>query len=79
MTLSVGMQADYASLIDKHQLESLKMIGDANQYAKKLLVVAPGAADAYLGLGTAKITSSGVCRDSRSFSSALLESTATRK
>jgi hypothetical protein len=53
MTLSVGMQADCASLIDKHQLESLKMIGDANQYAKKLLVVAPGAADAYLGLGTA--------------------------
>jgi hypothetical protein len=53
MTLSVGMQADYASLIDKHQLESLKMIGDADQYAKKLLVVDPNAADAYLGLGTA--------------------------
>jgi hypothetical protein len=53
MTLSVGMQADYASLIDKHQVESLKMIGDADSYAKKLLVVAPDAADAYLTLGAA--------------------------
>jgi len=46
MTLSVGMQADYASLIDKHQVESLKMVGDANRYAEKLLAVAPDAADA---------------------------------
>src|SRR5208283_2115564 len=53
MTLSLGMQADYASLIDKHQLESLKMIGEADTYAKKLLALAPDAADAYLGLGTA--------------------------
>ena len=53
MTLSVGMQADYASLIDKHQLESLKMIGDADRYAKQLLGIAPDAADAYLTLGTA--------------------------
>ncbi len=53
MALSVGMQADYASLIDKHQLNGLKMIREADKYAKKLLVVAPDAADAYLGLGTA--------------------------
>jgi hypothetical protein len=53
MTLSLGMQADYASLIDKHQVESLKMIRDADSYAKKLLVVAPNAADAYLTLGVA--------------------------
>ena len=53
MTLSVGMQADYASLIDKHQLDSLKMIRQADTYAKKLLVIAPDAGDAYLGLGTA--------------------------
>ena len=53
MTLSVGMQADYASLIDKHQLDSLKKIREADTYAKKLLVIAPDAADAYLGLGTA--------------------------
>lgn len=53
MTLSLGMQADYAALIDKHQKESLKMIRDADRYAKRLLVVAPEAADAYLTLGTA--------------------------
>ncbi|MGA3055859.1 MAG: hypothetical protein ABSD63_16765 [Candidatus Korobacteraceae bacterium] len=53
MTLSLGMQADYASLIDNHQVESLRMIGDADSYAKKLLVVAPDAADAYLTLGAA--------------------------
>jgi hypothetical protein len=53
MALSLGMQADYASLIDKQQLESLKMIRDADKYAKKLLVITPEAADAYLGLGTA--------------------------
>jgi len=53
MTLSVGMQADYASLIDKHQVESLKMVRDADKYAKKLLAIAPDAADAYLTLGAA--------------------------
>jgi hypothetical protein len=53
MTLSVGMQADYASLIDKHQLESLKMIREADRNAKKLLLLAPDAADAYLTLGAA--------------------------
>src|SRR5579859_4827592 len=53
MALSVGMQADYASLIDKKQLDSLKKIREADKYANKLLVIAPDAADAYLGLGTA--------------------------
>ena len=47
------MQADYASLIDKRQLGSLKKIGQADTYSKRLLAVAPQAADAYLGLGTA--------------------------
>lgn len=53
MTLSVGMQADYASLIDKKQRDSLRMIREANKFAKKLLVVAPEGTDAYLTLGTA--------------------------
>ena len=53
MTLSVGMQADYASLIDKRQLDSLKKIREADAYSKKLLLISPDAADAYLGLGTA--------------------------
>jgi hypothetical protein len=53
MALSLGMQADYGSLIDKRQLDSLKNIREADTYARKLLVIAPDAADAYLGLGTA--------------------------
>jgi tetratricopeptide (TPR) repeat protein len=53
MALSLGMQADYASLIDKRQLDSLKKIREADKYSKKLLAVAPDAADACLGLGAA--------------------------
>ncbi len=53
MTVSLGMQADYASLIEQHQLESLRMIRDADKFAKKLLAVNPDAADAYLTLGAA--------------------------
>jgi tetratricopeptide (TPR) repeat protein len=53
MTLSLGMLADYASLIDKHQLDSLKRIRQADTYSKKLLKIAPESADAYIGLGTA--------------------------
>lgn len=53
MTLSLGMEADYAALIEKHQLESLAMIRDADLFARRLLAVDPDAADAYLTLGTA--------------------------
>jgi hypothetical protein len=53
MSLSLGMQADYASLIDKRQLDGLKKVREADTYSRKLLEVAPDAADAYLGLGTA--------------------------
>ncbi len=53
MALSVGMQADYASLIDKQQLKSLTLTREADKYAKRLLVIDPKAADAYLGLGMA--------------------------
>jgi hypothetical protein len=53
MSLGLGMQADYASLIDKRQLDSLRKIREADTYSQRLLKVAPDAADAYLGLGTA--------------------------
>ena len=53
MTISLGMQADYASLIEKHQLESLGMIRKADAFAKRLLAVDPDAADAWLTLGAA--------------------------
>lgn len=53
MTLSVGLQADYASLIDMEQRESLRMLDEANEFAERLLAVAPEAADAYLTVGLA--------------------------
>ena len=53
MALGLGMQADYSSLIDKRQLDSLKKMRESDAYSKKLLKVAPDALDAYLGLGMA--------------------------
>jgi len=53
LTISTGMQADYASLIEKRQFESLRLIREAERYAKDLLAVAPDSADAYLTLGAA--------------------------
>jgi len=78
MTLSLGMLANYASLSDKHQLDSLK------KSAKPMCM--PRSCwwslrtPLMLTLGWAwRITSSEVCRDRRSFSSASLEFTAIRK
>jgi hypothetical protein len=51
MTLSLGMQAQYSSFIEKRQMESLSLIREADKFARKLLTVNPDAADAYLGLG----------------------------
>jgi len=51
LTLSAGMRADYAGLIEKRQFESLRLIREAQGYAKTLLAVAPDSADAYVALG----------------------------
>ena len=51
LTVTAGMRADYASLIDKRPFESLKRIRESESYAKNLLAVKPDAADAYLALG----------------------------
>lgn len=53
MTLSLGLQADYASLIDMEQRASLRLLGEADEFAKRLLEISPDAADAYLTLGLA--------------------------
>jgi hypothetical protein len=53
MTLAAGMQADYASLIAKHQIESLGQIRSAEKYAQRLIAVAPNMVDAYMALGAA--------------------------
>jgi len=51
LTVTAGMRADYASLIDKRPFESLKRIRESEGYARSLLAVKPDAADAYLALG----------------------------
>ncbi len=53
LTLSTGMLADYAALIEKKQLESLRYVREAERLAKQLLAVAPENADAYVALGAA--------------------------
>jgi hypothetical protein len=51
LTISTGMLADYSGLIEKRQIESLRLTREADGYAKNLLAVAPDAADAYVALG----------------------------
>jgi len=53
LTVTAGMLADYATLIDKHPLESLRRIRQSETYARSLLEVKPDSADAYLALGAA--------------------------
>ncbi len=53
LTISTGMLADYASMIEKKQIESLRLTREADTVAKNLLAVAPHAADAYVALGAA--------------------------
>ncbi|MGH9593856.1 MAG: hypothetical protein ACRD5L_12250, partial [Bryobacteraceae bacterium] len=53
LTIATGMLADYSSLIERKQIESLRLTREADRVAKNLLAVAPGAADAYVALGAA--------------------------
>jgi hypothetical protein len=53
LTISTGLFADYASLVEKRQIETLRLIREADAVATKLLAVAPSAADAYVALGKA--------------------------
>jgi hypothetical protein len=53
LTLAAGMMADYAGLIEKRHLASLRFAQEAERFARDLLAVRPDAADAYLALGAA--------------------------
>ena len=50
-SLALGLQADYAALIDKQSLVSLRFTKQARGYAEKVLELDPKAYDAYLGPG----------------------------
>ncbi len=54
MTLSSGLQADYAALIEKRNMSSLRYTRDANDWADKLLAVDPKCYDARVATGFSK-------------------------
>jgi hypothetical protein len=53
LTLAAGMESDADAILEKKQLDGLKRMKEANEYAKELLAVQPDANDAYIALGTA--------------------------
>jgi hypothetical protein len=54
MTLSSGLQADYAALIEKRNLPSLRYTREASDWAAKLLAVDPDCYDAHVATGFSK-------------------------
>jgi hypothetical protein len=53
LTLDSGMLANHASLLEKRQLEGLRLLRETDRNAQTLLAADPDAEDAYLSLGTA--------------------------
>src|SRR5580704_12308923 len=53
LTLADGMESDAYAILEKKQLDALKRMKEANEYAKTLLAVEPDANDAYVALGVA--------------------------
>lgn len=53
LTLADGMESDADSILLKKNLDSLKRMKEANEYAKELLAKRPDAGDSYVALGIA--------------------------
>jgi hypothetical protein len=53
LTIAAGMESNADAILQKKQLDALKMIKEANQSAKELLVQRPDALDANVALGCA--------------------------
>ena len=51
MTLASGLKADYAALIEKHNVISLHFTREATKWAKQLLTIDPKCYDAHLATG----------------------------
>ena len=54
LTMTSGLQGDYAALIDKHNLASLRYTKEANNWAAQTLAVDPNCYDAYVASGFSK-------------------------
>src|SRR2546423_15567353 len=53
LTLAAGMESDADAILEKKQLDALKRMKEANEYAKQLLAQRPDAADAFVAPGIA--------------------------
>jgi hypothetical protein len=53
LTLADGMESDALAILEKKQLDALKRMKEANEFAKQLLAEQPDSNDAYVALGTA--------------------------
>jgi len=53
LTMCAGMESNADSMLEKKQVDALKMIKEANQHAKELLAQRPDTVDAYVALGSA--------------------------
>jgi hypothetical protein len=54
MTLASGLKADYAALIEKHNVISLHFTREATKWAKHLLTIDPKCYDAHLATGVSQ-------------------------
>ena len=50
-SLTFGLRADFAALIDKHDLAALRYTKEGRPFGDKLIAIDPKAYDAYLGTG----------------------------
>jgi hypothetical protein len=53
LTLAAGMESDADAILEKKQLDGLKRMKEANEFAKQLLAQHPDATDAYVAPGIA--------------------------
>jgi hypothetical protein len=53
LALASGMESDADAILEKKQLDGLKRMKEANEYAKQLLAQRPDTDDAYVALGAA--------------------------
>jgi hypothetical protein len=53
LTLASGMESDADAILEKKQIDGLKRMKEANEYAKELLAQQPDTTDAYVALGAA--------------------------
>jgi hypothetical protein len=54
MTLASGLRADYAALIEKHNVISLHFTRESSKWAKQLLTIDPQCYDAHLATGVSQ-------------------------